>query len=568
MKKSLLTISATLLTGLAASAAGPVVMEECFPIAVSPNGEWGVNSMYAEAAIVNLKTGQQTVVEGEVYASPAVCIANNGSMVYSDYSDVSYIVINGESIKFDSSELLEYRTIILNGISADATRVVGVYTPVQNTRGTMDRYPAMWEIDEHGKVLSVTKLPCPEKDFTGQIPQSSNALAISEDGKTILGNVIDNRGYMPQPIIYKQADDGTWAYSLPASSLINPDGVEFPEIGEEPPYVQVTDFMGEEQKEKYQEALDEYWAEYMSGNTDAVYPDATDYLTEEELAAFEEAANAYNTWLEEFYEILAIYDEEVMPASTVFETNAETLSPDGNFMAALSYKAVIDPADPWTEIITYQTVSFNLETGEISFSPEGQNFCPNQVLDGGVIIATDSTAGDGLPQISYIRNGYDAEFVPIYDYYKETNPEVAEWIYENFKKEFVVENLWMGTVTEYDGIFTGETWMSKDRTVAFAGVASIYWDEETTYTSYIINELSTGISNVAVGTGNDIKISAVRGGQINIAGDATRVTVYDLSGRAVFSAPAAATVATGLNGGAYIVKVDSANGSKTAKVTF
>lgn len=561
MKKSLLTLSAALLAGLAMSAATPTIVEGVYAAGVSPNGEWGVCTDGIGLILVNLKTGEKTVLEETGLITPGGCISNDGTIVYVSDMDQPFIAINGVVKAFDTTELLDCSIVYLDGISADGKYVVGSFSRSSMYGEEMGGYPAVWEVDPEGNVVKATELPCPTVDFTGRTPQRCDAIAISEDGKTIVGNLIDYRGMMPQPVVYTLGEDGEWTYSMPASSLLNPKGLTFPELAPEPYRPSASDFMTEEEYIAYLTAVDEWWQDMSKP-----YPEVSDFMTEEEIEKFNEAAAIYNEWTESLFEYLGVYDE-IMADSPIFEVNSEILSPDGKMIALSQFNVVTDPDDPWNIYTVYNVLSINLETGAIYSSPEGENYIPNQIIDGERIIALDRPASDQLPQVAYIKDGPDAEFVSLYDYYLEKNPGVAEWLNENFHKSFQLYSWATGDYIDEEGIYTGLTYMSKDGSTQFSGVLSYIWDPVNDYTSYIIQDTMTGIGMVNVGN-TELTVTAAPGGVINIAGDADFVTVYDLTGRVVFRAPAAATVATGLSSAMYIVKVDSANGSKTVKVTF
>lgn len=567
MKKSLLILSSIALTGFAAYAVTPELVPDTYAMGISPNGKWGSSNMYGMTSIVNLTTGEVTNLDEEVEVGNGNNIANNGTVVLSLY-DQAYIYVNDECKEFDTDLSETYALVWLSGITPDATRIAGSYTPNEN-RGEMNTFPAVWDIDADGTPTKMTELPYPTVDFTGRMPQGCNALVISSDGKTIVGHLVDFSGMFVEPIIYTQGEDGEWSYSLPAEHLLNPDNIELPEDpGEYPESVDPKDYMSEEKATEYQEAMDEY---YQTWDED-IKPDPADYMTDEQIAAYNEAVDEYNEEAEAYNEkFYAFYEalDEINATATKFMYNGMMLSPDGKTVAA---GAQLEEGEDFMTAKTYNyTVLINLETSEITKLPIDQSVYPIQVLNNGVLLGINSTAMGAAPPQAFIKLPENEDYIPFEDYIKDVDTEAYDWMIENLTKEIELYDMttWEEYTTEF--LFTGTVWMSDDLKTVFAGIQTYYWENEdpsdTGFCSYIISDALSSVSNVTVGK-SDIKVSAKRGGIINIAGDATRVTVYDLTGREVFSAPAAASVATGLGNGAYIVKVDSAAGTKTAKVVF
>ncbi len=91
--------------------------------------------------------------------------------------------------------------------------------------------PVLWIRGEDGNFGKPVELPYPTTDITGRVPQYVTAIALSDDGSTVLGQVRDYSGRIHYPIVYTN-NNGEWTYSLPAMSLVNPDNIELPKIPE------------------------------------------------------------------------------------------------------------------------------------------------------------------------------------------------------------------------------------------------------------------------------------------------------------------------------------------------
>lgn len=569
MKKSLLTLSAALCAGLTATAGTQELISDTYAMGISPNGLWGASSFYNVVSVVNLSTGEVNYLDVEGDTGNGNNMANNGTLVMS-VQDQAYIVVNGEGREFDPTLTETYTLTWLHGITPDATRIVGSYSPAQS-RGEMTTFPALWEVDADGYPTKMVELPYPTVDFTGRMPQGCNAIVISADGKTIVGHLVDYLGAYVQPIVYTEGEDGEWSYSLPANELLNPDHLVPPEDpGEYPDWVNPEDFMSEEEAAEYNEAMEEYYATW----DEDLRPNPVEYMTEEELEEYNAAVEAYDAAVAEWEAKTPAFNEfmdKIAETATSFIFNDMLLSPDGKTVAAGAQN--VEGISFWDRTVSNYTILIDIASGEITKLPDTLSVYPNQLLDNGVILGVNGTAMGATPPQAYIKLPDNEDYIPFEQYLAATNTEAYDWVIENLTKTIELYDMETWEEYEEDFLFTGIVWMSDDQKTFFGGVQSFYWEEdedpsEQGCCSYLITDRELGgVSKLPV-NGKDIKVSATRGGIINIAGDATGVTVYDLTGRVMFSAPAAASVATGLSNGAYIVKVDSANGTKTVKVAF
>lgn len=78
--------------------------------------------------------------------------------------------------------------------------------------------PALWEKQEDDTYKYVG-LPNPQTDFLGGKTQFVSPRTISPDGKTIIGVMMEQRGFYSQPIIYYKKDNGEWEYETPFVAL-------------------------------------------------------------------------------------------------------------------------------------------------------------------------------------------------------------------------------------------------------------------------------------------------------------------------------------------------------------
>lgn len=302
MKKSLLLIAGSLVAASAFATNDPVVYVDQMIQKMSSDANWLVDDSGAGSLVIidraNDKKYEYIAEEdgGAEYYSISIgnCISNNGIVLASitpGMMDASYWQ-NGE---WHSLPLKEEDTgmCAANGITADGTRICG---NVGQTEFSIDAssimaLPAVWTMGADGKFGDYTPLPHPELDFTGRVPQYITAVVISDDGKTIIGQIRDYTGSCCQPIVYTEDADGKWSYTLLLNDLFNPDGTEWPVWpGDDAPYIM--DYMTAAEKAAYDEAMERYNAAYEEYQANKPMPE--DYLSAEEKAEWQEAVDNWD----------------------------------------------------------------------------------------------------------------------------------------------------------------------------------------------------------------------------------------------------------------------------------
>lgn len=537
MKKPLLLASAAAICLLASAqtAPQPQVFEGQIVARISPNGEWISNhdTNFGVITVTNLVTGEKyeyMCQEGEdkqYDAGLGNCLSNTGVVLgTSDYSGsiagygvkgVWYdLPIREEDTGFCSS----------NGITPDGKVICGNVGGVAfgADDGSIMVTPVVWYLKEDGTYGDYEALPYPNKDFLGQTPQYVTAVCISDDGKTVAGQVVSNSGMYTEPIIYTQAGDGTWSYKLVNNQqLFNPNNVEYPLYPTgEPVYPEaknyatpeeieaynaaveafnaytssqpmMQDFMTEEEYAAYQAALDAWtpevgpypsMEEYMTSeeleayNT-AVdnflanypqYPELRDFMTEEERAEYYAALDAYYLASEEWYEKVDEYFaalDELTAGLPHFIFNTITLSGNARFLG-LSNQA---PAQFWGQqadnAIPY---IFDLEAGtyvELSASQD-LDLLVTYVSNDGQVLGAGPTSN--RVRNAYLCKDYTAEgatFDPIQDVVKNSNNALYVWMEENMRHTYESEELdyetWeVVTVEHVDEWLTGTPYGTPD----------------------------------------------------------------------------------------------------------
>ncbi len=573
MTKFFLISSAMMLSGAAMlQAAEPIVIDDFYSMEMSRNGKYMVSQIYELNTFYNIETGETIDME-DMSVGNGNAITGNGIVVGSlQVSDLPAIFIDGK-VTYPMDILEKYGTCMLNGVTFDGTRVCGILlNPEAGGDILSDDFqmylPVVMKMDEKGNLSEPVILPHPAKDFTDRVPQYSSATWISDDGKTIVGNMIDYSGSLLTPIVFKEDEKGEWSYSLPAESLLNPDHVVIPEYPgefelEEP---NPTDYMTPDMAAEYEEDM-AAWA--AGGYHEEMYPDYLDYMDEEEAEKYTAAFNAYKEAMDEYneklYKFLDVFGE-VQGASTGFLQNGFTMNAEGTKMAAAAVNVV---EGDWYPVEVYSTYLIDLTTGELThIESEFTNLIPNSFAANGALLL--STPAEDTAQ-SYLLLPGESTYTPLIDYVASVNPTYAEWMNKNLVGTIEVEGEpdpetgWPTWVTE-EIVITGHAVMSEDMSVIAGG--TVTYDEEWNpyYKTYLLTDVLSGVSQSIA---DNSSVKAYKGGRISVEGEAADIAVYDLSGRLVFNAAdVKGTVETRLADGIYVVKA-SANGNITSlKVRF
>lgn len=102
--------------------------------------------------------------------------------------------------------------------TGDGKYITGYIIGKGNASSPYKTIPALWEKQEDDNYKYIG-LPNPEADFLGGKTQFISPRAISPDGKTIIGVMMEQRGSYSQVIIYHKKDNGKWEYETPFVAL-------------------------------------------------------------------------------------------------------------------------------------------------------------------------------------------------------------------------------------------------------------------------------------------------------------------------------------------------------------
>lgn len=473
MKKSIILLAALSLpaiAGLAAEVPENVVYQKgIYTFKISPNGLW-FGSQGGVASTYNSETGKVVYYE-DMYIGNGNAISDNGLLVGTDNTS-AVIMKDGEAIHSDSFS--PYWGSYINAITRDGSRITGF---VNGQRGADLMYiPFVADVDADGNVGELTILPHPKIDLFGSAaPQSVVGHSISDDGKSIIGEVTDWRGMFSYPIYFVQDDKGEWDYFLPTEQLFNPTGIDIPRNPwlDEPKYPEPEDFMTNPLlKQAYEAAMEKWEASGYNGTQ----PNPSAYMTEEDYANYEKAVEDYNEW---YYGRL---DDEKAYVQLYIDVLRSSPGSSGGEMA------LHGSGDYFVARGTVLNENFEMVGTLYKFNRDGsyetlgnlteEGLFPNQVLSDGTIVLTKAIMA--VPDSYFLFPDKD-ELVSLQDYLKPDHPEISNWIDSEFFGNGIVV-------------------VSDDMSVMGAGLTPdhyIYYDAELAdylYSSYII----TGLKNTGV----------------------------------------------------------------------
>lgn len=504
MKKYLLLTCALLPGAFMANAQeeldGVKILPQGYMRKITHNGETLIGQTGDGGTITyNLQTNRKFFYSSFSSGNGYPC-ADNGWLVGCDMYDSGQAAImnNGKTINVTS--LKKYTMSDLHSITPDATRTCGLAGGGMSLdEGHFMYEPLYCDIDADGNIGEPVFLPFPKRDYFGKMPQYCSAVWMSDDGKTILGQVTENSGrFNRYPILYKQDENGEWDYALPADKLFNMDNLPIPQdpgsFEQAFPNVvfpELKNFMTPQQYAEFEEAVDIWQASGMDPDLDP-YDNLFIFMTQEQMEAYNECVDTYNDAAMTYNDMFDTYMMQlwdVIDCSVFFLQNAMALSHDGKKMAMTAVENMDLPNEvyvPWL---------FDLETGECKrIGPMNMHLITNQVFPDGTVIAA-TPAGETNPAQSYIYTPELDRFLPIQDYLSNIGSPYGEWIKKNLTGEVMVgldpQGGYMFRTMTVSGILSA----SEDFSVLAAGVDGYVLDMDM-YFTYVLDMNNSNVDEI------------------------------------------------------------------------
>lgn len=454
MKKHILTLLGSGLLLAAFSPAYAVTVEPSTYLGlsfhrVSPNSNWAVSYAYDVIQILDLQNGGDPIAYTDMKVGVGNYVSNDGIVLASDATtDQAKYWKDGKWYEMTDGS---YAMSFSNAITPDGSRIVGAVSPAdfEGYDGLM-LVPCYWDRQSDGTYQGPNLIPCPTRDLSGLKPQYVTGVYVSDDGKTVAGQMIEWKGDLAYPYVFRQAEDGTWSYEFLIKDLFEGESIQVPESPGEGP--EPTEYMTDEESAAYTKALNQWLL--INANTDwpdySTYPDYENYMTDEESAAYTKAlrswSNSYNTYIAKWRDYLA--------AVPNIGLNDLVMTGDGKtYISSMNYKGQSGP------------LVINLEDNSYEFL----------VQEGGSPIVTSATnAGDILGYSSswevkqaYIIPAGEKTFIPLHDYITSVNPELGKWVHNNLYHDVLFGVEWdseMGTWVDhlFAGYATGMPFTNPD----------------------------------------------------------------------------------------------------------
>lgn len=455
MKKTLLLGAACIFAGsmFAQESVEPSVIRDLITMGISTDGQ----TLITQDVLGNAVTYKPATKAQQYYAGNYIgngnCLADNGMLAGQTMEGFAVLMKNG-IVTIPTA--LNNVNSSFNAITADGTRVVGwMANPVVSQ---LIDVPIYCDISADGSVSDPVILPHPEKDFLGNIPQFVTAQCISDDGKTICGQVVDSDGMYTYPIVFIQEGD-EWTYFLPSESLFN-NSDEMPEWPEfDTPLPEPTDFMTPEEIAELQQAVNDgnsYW--------DVVF----DFMTEEEIEEYLEAKSEYDAKVEEYYELVDKYWEDMgkIYNGSNFQLGSITMNPEGTLIA--TPRLITDPDEGMTDVaIGYELCIIDPVARTLSQKPSTTAglAIPLQVLNNGTIVSVDPTT-----YANYLWLPDNEDYITLETYLESTNPGYLPWLEENLTRTTAIYNPDTQKYEQVNYIMGGMVFFSEDMSVMAGGM--------------------------------------------------------------------------------------------------
>lgn len=512
---AVLTVMASAYMPPPAYALEPQEIPDFQGMAISANGRYVVSDLYGTVQIYDTENDRYVTFYGnEETESHSIGmgrpITADGSIIVGESTDcggAGYLTSGKwHSLKTPNPNLSN----LVNGITPDGERICGsLGMSVMTTEDTETPMllPGYWQRNADGSYSDAILLPHPQYDFTGRVPQYITANCISDDGKTIVGQIRDYSGFIQQLIVYSESEDGVWSYRIVGKDLANPKNMTFPEWpGDGPAEPSAETYLSEDEKAEYLAAYNAWYAEGAAAGTwnYNTEPTPEEYLSDAERAEYEAAYIAwvteYNAWVEKYNAFTLLLIECIEDGHSLVFNNLY-MTGDGKTVVSGTAESFEDP-DSYTGLSDrYAPVVFNLSDDSYKIYSTDANALPSWITDDGTIFASVSTSITPARSVAYLPGSETP--ITLLEYMKAHDSATAEWMEENmFHDVELVNQETMETTTLENCDCTGIARSNVSGSLIVTRSEN-YWDMYTN--SYIFSYLlpdssKSGIKSVAADT--------------------------------------------------------------------
>lgn len=431
---------------------------------VSPNGDYAVSYAYEVIQILDLRKGGDPYAYTDMKVGTGNYVSDTGIVLASgSVNDQAQYWQDGKWLNL--TPIGEYAMSFADGITPDGSRIVGSVSPVdfEGYDGQM-LVPCYWDRQPDGTYQGPNLITSPNRDFTGEKPQYVTAIYVSDDGKTVAGQMVENRGALSYPIVYKQAEDGSWTYKFLLEHLFTGGDIIAPKSPGEGP--EVTDFMSDKEKADYNKAIDAW--KILNANSDwpdyGTYPDYDDYMTPEEMKNYEAELT---TWYADYKKFESNWLAYIAKVPNIGQNDLIMTGNGETYISSATYKNESGPF----------VINLKDDSYEFLSQKESAPLVTSVANDGTML---------GYSTLWAIRQSYvlpagQKDFIPIQDYVTSKNPELGKWMQDNMYHQLYGAE-WDETYNTFvdhifDGYATGMAFTNPDFSLlAFAVEDDWNWE--------------------------------------------------------------------------------------------
>ena len=450
MKKTLLTAAmAVLAMGSASAQVCDSFVGNLFSV-MSDNGVYVAESVDGEIIVRNRLTNKEYYVHASEEdpvlsgAGNGHALSSQGTLVGYDGHNACYWVKGGLKVVLPNTADAGTIDSDASAITDDGKFIAGsLATGAESAYEGLQSFPVLWTRQSDGS-YSVEKLPFPAKDFSGRDPQHVTVNDISNDGKTLVGMIVDYSGFFIYPIVYKKGEDGTWSYKVIGENIVW-DGELAKQILPEPTIPSDIWFPKPEQyftkadtiaynnaAAEYSDKLDQVKAGLIPSDSLPVYPLKWMYVSENK-AKWQADSLLYEQQCEQYYVDFDAYQESFY-ASTKgisFLQNNFYLSRNGKYLGTTISRELSSEADDpemggFGGEVVYNPVLIDLTQDSLI-----ANVREDLTQHSTTCVTDDGTLFAASPMMDYVRNTYvikpnaEEPVLNFYDYINQRSEAAA-----------------------------------------------------------------------------------------------------------------------------------------------
>lgn len=450
MKKTLLTAAmAVLAMGSASAQVCDNFVGNIFSV-MSDNGVYVAESVDGEIIVRNRLTNKEYYVHASEEdpvlsgAGNGHALSSQGTLVGYDGYNACYWLKSGLKVVLPNTEDAGSIESDASAITDDGKFIAGsLATGAESAYEGLQSFPVLWTRQSDGS-YRVEKLPFPAKDFSGRDPQHVTVNDISNDGKTLVGMIVDYSGFFIYPIVYKKGEDGTWSYKVIGENIVW-DGELAKQILPEPTIPSDIWFPKPEQyftkadtiaynnaAAEYSDKLDQVKAGLIPSDSLPVYPLKWMYVSENK-AKWQADSLLYEQQCKQYYVDFDAYQESFY-ASTKgisFLQNNFYLSRNGKYLGTTVSRELSSEADDpemggFGGEVVYNPVLIDLTQDSLI-----ANVREDLTQHSTTCVTDDGTLFAASPMMDYVRNTYvikpnaEEPVLNFYDYINQRSEAAA-----------------------------------------------------------------------------------------------------------------------------------------------